>query len=182
MNMIEKPKELISKEEIKKRVQLLGKQITEDFKGKNLSIICVMKGCIPFAADLIRNIPIPFKLEIIQASSYINTESTGSVHLFLEPVLTKGESVLIIDDILDTGRTITKIIKRFQKYSLGEIKVCVLLDKPSSRIEPIHADYVGFEIPNAFVVGYGLDYNEYYRNLPYIGTLESEKTNKINKN
>ena len=173
MDIVEKPKELVSKEDIKKRVQFLGKQITEDFRGKSLTIVCVMKGCIPFAADLIRNIPIPFKLEIIQASSYMNTESTGTVNILFEPTLNKGESILIIDDILDTGRTLTKIIKTFQKHSASETKICVLLDKPSRRIEPVHADYVGFEIPNAFVVGYGLDYNEYYRNLPYIGTLES---------
>lgn len=174
MNIIvEKPKQLVSKEDIKKRVQILGKQITEDFRGKKFTIICVMKGCIPFTADLIRNIPIPFKLDIIHASSYVNKESTGNVNILFEPVLDiKGESVLIIDDILDTGRTLKKIIKTFQKHSPAEIKICVLLDKPSRRIEPIYADYVGFEIPNAFVVGYGLDYNEYYRNLPYIGSLE----------
>lgn len=173
MNIVEKPKQLVSKEDIRKRVQILGKQITKDFKGKNLTIVCVMKGCIPFAADLIRNIPIPFKLEIIQASSYMNTESTGTVNILFKPILNKGESILIIDDILDTGRTLKKIVKTFQKYSPIETKICVLLDKLSGRVEQIHADYVGFEIPNAFVVGYGLDYNEYYRNLPYIGTLKS---------
>ena len=168
-----KPKELVSREQIKERVKALGAKITKDFEGRNFTIVCVMKGCIPFVADLIRNIPIPFKIDIIHASSYVNTESTGSVKIHSEPVLDiRDQDVLVIDDILDTGRTMKKIVTSFNRVGAKDIKVCVLLDKPSRRVEDISADYIGFEIPNAFVVGYGLDYNEYYRNLPYIGTLE----------
>ena len=171
---IVKPKELVSKEKIKERVKILGAQIAKDFEGKNFTMICVMKGCIPFVADLIRNISIPFKIDIIHASSYVDTESTGNVKIHSEPVIDiKDQSVLVIDDILDTGRTMKKITSCFFENGAKDVKICVLLDKPSRRIEKkVYADYVGFEIPNAFVVGYGLDYNEYYRNLPYIGTLE----------
>ena len=169
------PKVLVSEKKIEERVKILGQQITKDFKGKNLTIICVLKGCIPFMADLIRNIPIPFVVDVIHASSYIDTKSSGKVNIRSEPILDLNDRhVLIIDDILDTGRTLKTISDRIQnKFNPIDIKNCVLLDKPSRRTEDIYADYAGFEIPNAFAVGYGLDYNEYYRNLPYIGTLES---------
>ncbi|MEI6056208.1 MAG: hypoxanthine phosphoribosyltransferase [Lentisphaerota bacterium] len=172
---IETPKQLVSKEKIEERIEILGKQITKDYQGKALTIVCIMKGCIPFAADLIRHIPIPFKLDTIHASSYRDTESTGTVTILQEPTIDlKDQHIIIIDDILDTGRTMKKIVENFKARSIKDIKTCVLLDKPSRRIESIHADYVGFEIPNKFVVGYGLDYNEYYRNLPYIGVLGSD--------
>lgn len=169
------PKVLVSAKQIEERVALLGRQITKDFEGKKVTIICILKGCIPFLGDLIRNIPIPFTIDLIHASSYVDTESTGNVKIISEPVLDiNGRHILLVDDILDTGRTLSKVISGLnQKYKLESIKTCVLLDKPSRRIEKVYADYIGFEIPNAFVVGYGLDYNEYYRNLPYIGTLES---------
>jgi hypoxanthine phosphoribosyltransferase len=175
MEHIEHPKVLVSEKEIEERIKELGKQLTEDYRGKNFTIICVLKGCIPFVADLIRNIPIPFKIDVIHASSYIDKESSGTVKILSQETLhIKDKNVLIVDDILDTGRTMVKIKQAFDKYQPSEIKTCVLLDKPSRRTEDVKADYSGFEIPNAFVVGYGLDYNEYYRNLPYIGTLESD--------
>ena len=174
METISNPKVLVNEKEIEERIKILGKQITKDFDGKKLTIICVLKGCIPFTADLIRNIPIPFTIDVIHASSYIDTKSSGKVNIHSEPILNlEGRNVLLIDDILDTGRTLKTISDRIEeKFNPLEIKICVLLDKPSRRTEDIFADYAGFEIPNAFVVGYGLDYNEYYRNLPYIGTLE----------
>jgi hypoxanthine phosphoribosyltransferase len=176
METIDNPKVLVNEKKIEERIKLLGEQITKDYKGKKLTIICVLKGCIPFTADLIRNIPIPFVIDVIHASSYVDTKSTGKVSIHSEPRLElEGRSVLLIDDILDTGRTLKTISNRIQeKHNPTDIKTCVLLDKPSRRTEDIFADYIGFEIPNAFVVGYGLDYNEYYRNLPYIGTLESD--------
>ena len=176
METISNPKALVTEQKIKERIGELGKEITKDYEGKNLTIICVLKGCIPFVADLIRNIPIPFIIDVIHASSYIDTKSSGKVSIHSEPVLAlEGRNVLLIDDILDTGRTLKKISERImEKHNPLEIKNCVLLDKPSRRTEDIFADYVGFEIPNAFVVGYGLDFNEYYRNLPYIGTLEPD--------
>lgn len=173
--IISNPKTLVSAEKIESRIKALGEQITKDFDGKKFTIICILKGCIPFTADLIRNIPIPFVIDVIHASSYVETESSGKVSIHSEPILNiEGRHVLLIDDILDTGRTLQTISNRLrEKFKPSEIKTCVLLDKPSRREEKIEADYVGFTIPNAFVVGYGLDFNEYYRNLPYIGTLES---------
>ncbi len=175
MEIIQHPKVLVNEQKIAERVHELGKIITKDYEGKKLTLVCVLKGCIPFVADLIREIPIPFIVDVIHASSYVDKESTGHVKVLSKPKLElKGRHVLLIDDILDTGRTLTKIASGLQKHKPLSIKSCVLLDKPSRRVEPIYADYAGFEIPNEFVVGYGLDFNEYYRNLPYIGTLESD--------
>jgi len=175
MALIQHPKVLVSEQKIAERISVLGKEITKDFKGKKLTLVCILKGCIPFVADLIREIPIPFIIDVIHASSYVNTESTGTINILSKPNLElKGRHVLIIDDILDTGRTLTEIISVLQENKPADIKTCVLLDKPSRRTESIYADYIGFEIPNAFAVGYGIDYNEYYRNLPYIGILESD--------
>ena len=175
MELIQNPKVLVNEKKIAERISALGKEITKDFRGKRLTLVCVLKGCIPFVADLIREIPIPFTIDVIHASSYINTESTGTVDILSETKLElENRHVLIIDDILDTGRTLTKISSIMWKYKPVSVKTCVLLDKPTRRTESIYADYSGFEIPNAFVVGYGLDYNEYYRNLPYIGTLDSD--------
>jgi hypoxanthine phosphoribosyltransferase len=175
MELIQHPKVLVNEQKIAERISELGKEITKDFQGKKLTLVCVLKGCIPFVADLIREIPIPFIVDVIHASSYVNTESTGTVNILSKAKLElEDRHVLIIDDILDTGRTLTKISSALQEHKPAGIKTCVLLDKPSRRTEPIYADYAGFEIPNAFVVGYGLDYNEYYRNLPYIGTLDSD--------
>ncbi len=176
MEQIEHPKVLVSEEKIAERIKFLGKKITEDYRGKKLTLVCVLKGCIPFTADLIREIPIPFIVDVIHASSYVNKESSGKVQILSKPKLElEGRHVILIDDILDTGRTLTKIAESLnEQHKPASIKTCVLLDKPSRRVEDIHADYAGFEIPNEFVVGYGLDYNEYYRNLPYIGTLVSD--------
>ena len=176
MEIMSNPKVLVSEEKIHERIKALGEQITKDYKGKKLTLICILKGCIPFTADLIRNIPIPFVIDVIHASSYVNKESSGKVSIHSETKLDlEGRHVILIDDILDTGRTLKTISGKIaEKHNPASIKYCVLLDKPSRRTEDIQADYAGFDIPNAFVVGYGLDYNEYYRNLPYIGCLESD--------
>ncbi|MCF7791352.1 MAG: hypoxanthine phosphoribosyltransferase [Victivallales bacterium] len=177
METVVNPRVLVNEEKIRERVKVLGEKITNEYQGKKLTIICILKGCIPFVADLIRNIPIPFKVDVIHASSYINTKSSGKVNIHSEPLLNlKGRHVLLIDDILDTGKTLSIISTRIhEKHQPESIKFCVLLDKPSRRTENIFADYAGFEIPNSFVVGYGLDFNEYYRNLPYIGILNSDQ-------
>ncbi len=173
---IETPRQLVSKEKIAERIEFLGKQITEEYQGKDLTIVCIMKGCIPFVADLMRHIDIPFKLDTIHASSYHGgTDSCGTVIILQDSTIDiKDKYVIIVDDILDTGRTMKKIVDGFKERGPKDIKVCVLLDKPSRRVESIYSDYSGFQIPNKFVVGYGLDYNEYYRNLPYIGVLGSD--------
>ena len=173
---IETPRKLVSEEKIAERIEMLGKQITEEYQGKDLTIVCIMKGCIPFVADLMRHIDIPFKLDTIQATSYHGgTDSSGTVIILQDSTIDLNDQyVIIVDDILDTGRTMKKIIDGFKSRGPKDIKVCVLLDKPSRRVESVYADYAGFQIPNKFVVGYGLDYNEYYRNLPYIGVLGSD--------
>ena len=173
---IETPKQLVSKEKIAERIEILGKQIAEDYKGKDLTIVCIMKGCIPFIADLMRHIDIPFKIDTIHATSYHGgTETSGTVIILQDSTIdVKDQYVIVVDDILDTGKTMKKIVDLFKLKEPKDIKTCVLLDKPSRRTENIQADYFGFQIPNKFVVGYGLDYNEYYRNLPYIGVLGSD--------
>ncbi|HBM15000.1 MAG TPA: hypoxanthine phosphoribosyltransferase [Lentisphaeria bacterium] len=173
---IETPRQLVGKEKIAERIEELGKQITSDYKGRDLTIVCIMKGCIPFVADLMRHIDIPFKIDTIQATSYHGgTETSGTVIILQDSTIDiKDQYVILVDDILDTGKTMMKIIEQFRGKKPKDIKICVLLDKPSRRTEAVQADYYGFQIPNKFVVGYGLDYNEYYRNLPYIGVLGSD--------
>ncbi len=173
--MMDKPEVLIDAEKIHERVREMGMEITEHYRGRELNVVCVLRGAIPFTADLIRYIDIPFKLDAIYASSYVGRESSGKVDITVEPRLEfTGENVLIVDDILDTGNTLSKLIDTFSKKNPMEVKSCVLLDKPSRRTIDITADYIGFEIPDHFVVGYGLDCDEYYRNLPYIGIMKDE--------
>ena len=171
----DKIKILIYQETIKKYVESLAKQISNDFQNENLTLMCIAKGSIIFVSDLLRNINIPCKLDIIGASSYIGTESSKNVKISFYGRNNdyKNENILIVDDILDTGTTLKEVVKYLEKtLNPKNIKTCVLLDKPSRRIAKINANYVGVEIPNVFVVGYGLDYNEYYRNIPYVGILE----------
>ncbi len=172
---MELPKALITEKQIEEKITLLGKIITKDFENKNLTIICVTKGSILFMADLMRQINMPCKIDFIGASSYEDTESTGKVKINFASKNKdfSNENILIVDDILDTGKTLSRIISYIhEKLKPIDIKTCVLLDKPSRRVVDINSDYVGFEIPNKFVIGYGLDYNEHYRNLPYIGILK----------
>ena len=169
---LETPELLIEEGKINERVIELGRELFEFYKDRHLSVIAVSNGATIFVADLIREIDLPMQLDTIMAYSYSGTQSTGEVKMFSNLKLgIAGRDVLLVDDILDTGRTITKISEFLKTQKPNSLKTCVLLDKPDRRVVDINADYVGFTVPDVFVVGYGLDYNEYYRNLPYVGKL-----------
>ena len=162
-------KTLLSEQEIKKRVKELGKQITEDYKNKNLVVLCVLKGSIIFTADLVREIELPLTIETIRAKSYVGTQTTQNVLLsdcFTESL--EGKDLLIIEDILESGYTLSKIRDSLQTKNPLSVKLCTLLYKEELRKTDIVPDYYGFKIGPEFVVGYGLDYNGQYRNLPHI--------------
>lgn len=167
---------LVTEEELAEITKKLGEQITRDYAGKKLLIVGVLKGSIYFLTDLSRHIDLPCQLDFIQASSYgSSTVSSGVIKITKDIAedLT-GFNVLLVEDILDTGKTLKHIHDMLIKRNPESIAVITLLDKPSRREADIHADYVGVDVPNAFVVGYGLDYDQFYRNLPYIGILKEE--------
>ena len=171
-------KVLFSAEEIKTRVAELGKILTEDYKNKNPLLICPLKGSIMFFSDIVREIKIPCEIDFMTVSSYnSNTVSSGEIKILKD--LTEninGRHLLIIEDIIDTGLTLYNLKKMLSGRNPESLKICTLLDKPSRRIADIKGDYCGFVIPDKFVVGYGMDLNEKYRNLPFIGIYESENT------
>lgn len=168
---------LFHEQTILSRLDEMGAQITADYAGKNLSVLAIMHGGLVFMADLFRRIHLPVKIECLSVESYHGgTESSGTVtfNQLSMPDFT-GEHVLIVDDILDSGRTLKAITDRISAECHPEsVKICVLLDKKTVRTETVEPDYAGFEIGDEFVVGYGLDYQGRYRNLPFIGTLKSE--------
>lgn len=167
---------LVTEEELAEITKKLGVQITRDYAGKKLLIVGVLKGSIYFLTDLSRHIDLPCQIDFIQASSYgSSTVSSGVIKITKDIAedLT-GFDVLLVEDILDTGKTLKHIHDMLIKRNPESIAVITLLDKPSRREADIHADYVGVDVPNAFVVGYGLDYDQFYRNLPYIGILKEE--------
>ena len=167
---------LLTKEEIEAVVKELGKKITEDYKGKNLFLITVLKGAVVFLGDLMRAIEIPCEIEFMVLSSYgSGTTSTGSVKIVKDIDLPlEGKDVLIVEDILDTGFTLSFRVDLLKSRNPKSIETCTLLDKPDRRKVEISAKYTGRKIPDEFVVGYGLDYDEKYRNLPFIGVLKPE--------
>ncbi len=169
----------VSEAQIQTMVQRLGKQITEDYAGKEPMFVGLLKGCNPFMMDLLKNVSIYCTLDYMDVSSYSGTSSTGSVkiiHDLRSSVV--GKDIIVVDDILDTGKTLYEIKTLLKERGAKSVKLCVLLDKPEGRKVDIEADYVGDLVPNEFVVGYGLDYNERYRNLPYIGVLKEEVYSK----
>ena len=166
---------LFSREEIYKRVSEIGAQITEDFKGKDPIFVGVLKGCFIFMADLMRCVNVKCSMDFMAVSSYKGTTSTGAVSInkdLSEPI--EGRHVILVEDILDSGVTLNYLKSYLQVRKPASITIATLMDKPSRRKADIYADYSCFEVPDAFVVGYGLDYNERYRNLPYIGILKPE--------
>lgn len=179
-------KVLISEDEIKEIIKRLGKQITKDYMGKDLVVIGLLKGCNPFMADLIRQIDLKLDVDYLAVSSYAGTSSTGDVKIRLDlnqSVL--GRDVLIAEDIVDTGATITTIKKLLLHRGAKSVKIVTLLDKPAGRLMECYPEYIGTEVPNEFVVGYGLDFNEKYRNLPFVGVLKPaayEKWGELCKN
>ena len=170
-------KTLFHEQTILARLDVLAAQIRQDYEGKDLTVIAVLNGSLIFAADLLRRIPLPLKLDCLSVASYHGgTESSGVVtfdQISLPDV--NGRHILILDDILDTGRTLHAIRSKLHAETQPlSVRICVLLRKQVQRAEELEADYVGFEIANEFVVGYGLDYQERYRNLPFIGVLRGE--------
>lgn len=173
MENLGKIKTLISEEELQKRVKELAKQIYEDYNKQNLTFICILKGSVFFTVDLAKNIPSDVKLEFIRVSSYHGTESTGKIELKLDlKEDIEGKDIIIIEDIVDTGRTLTYLKEHLKTKNPKSLKICTLLDKKERRVCEIEPEYVGFNIPDKFVLGYGLDVDESYRNLPYIGYIE----------
>lgn len=169
-------KVLVTEEELYEITKKLGEKITKDYEGKKLLMVGVLKGSIYFLTDLSRHIDLPCQLDFIQASSYgSGTVSSGNIKITKDIAEDLSEfDVLLVEDILDTGNTLKHIYDMLIKRNPQSIAVITLLDKPSRRIADISADYVGVDVPNEFVVGYGLDYDQYYRNLPYIGVLKEE--------
>lgn len=169
----ESVKILISGGRIQRRIQALAKQIRKDFPGEPLHLVSVLKGGVFFLTDLARNIQGEVSFDFIAVSSYgHNTHSSGQVRLTRDlDASIEGKTVIVVEDILDTGMTLQYLLRIFQQRKPKHLRVAVLLDKPERRIAAVRADYVGFTIPNAFVVGYGLDYAERYRNLRYVGIL-----------
>ncbi len=168
---------LLSEEEIKEIVERLGAQITEDYKDKKLVLVSVLKGSVIFMADLMRAIKIPCAIDFMAVSSYgAGTKTTGIVKIIkdLDNEVVEGSDLLIVEDILDSGVTLSYLMKVLSMRNPNSIKICTLLDKPERRKADIKADYSGAQIPDAFAVGYGLDFNEKYRNLPFIGALKPE--------
>ncbi|HHU64145.1 MAG TPA: hypoxanthine phosphoribosyltransferase [Clostridiales bacterium] len=167
---------LISQEELTKRVRELGQQITRDYAGKELVLIGVLKGAVMFFSDLAREIKLPIVMDFIAVSSYGDaTHSSGVVRILkdLDEII-EGKHVLIVEDIVDTGLTLNYLVDNLKSRKPSSIKICCFLDKPSRRMVDVKVDYKGFDIPDEFVVGYGLDYAEKYRNLPYVSILKPE--------
>ena len=171
-------KVLISEEALQQKVRELGAQISRDYAGspRKLLVLGVLKGSFVFMADLIRQITVPCQVEFMAVSSYgASTKSTGAVRILKDlDHSIEGEDVLIVEDIVDTGLTLKYLVDNLSKRGARSVRICCLLDKPARRRTEISADYAGQEIEDAFVVGYGLDYNERYRNLPYVGILKPE--------
>ena len=168
-------KVLISAEDIVRRVQELGREITADYQGRSLMIIGILKGAVVFMSDLIRQISVPLEVDFMAISSYGEaTETSGVVQLLKDldrPI--EGKHVLIVEDIIDTGLTLSYLYQLLQSRNPATLKTAVLLDKPERRRTDFTPDYVGFTIPDKFVIGYGLDYNHMHRELPYVGVLEN---------
>lgn len=169
-------KVLLTEEDIQKKVKEIGEKITHDYEGKNLMLVSVLKGSVAFMADLMRTIDLPLKIDFMSVSSYgSGTSSSGVVKINKDlDIDLHGVDLLIVEDILDSGKTLHYITKMLSDRGTASIRIACLLDKPERRVVPLSADYTCFDIPDKFVVGYGLDYDQKYRNLPYIGVLKPE--------
>lgn len=175
--MSEKIRELLSEEEVDVRIREVAAQISRDYEGKDVHLICVLKGGVFFTCELAKRITVPVTMDFMSVSSYGDaTKSSGVVRIVKdldEPV--KGRDVLIVEDIIDSGRTLSYLIDIIKGRGPSSVKLCTLLDKPERRVKDVKVDYVCFNIPDDFVVGYGLDYAQKYSNLPYIGAVELEQ-------
>lgn len=175
--MSEKIEVLITEEELDKRISEIAAEITKDYGDKDISLVCVLKGGVMFMTDVAKKLKQKVEFEFIDVSSYGNsTVSSGKITINkdLETSI-EGKHVILLEDIVDTGRTLNYLIEYLKEKNPASLKLCTLLDKPSRRVIDIKADYIGFTIPDAFIVGYGLDYAQKYRNLPYIGILHLDE-------
>lgn len=172
--MTEKISVLISEEDVDKRIAELGKKISEDYAGRTVHLICVLKGSIFFTCELAKRITVPVTLDFMSCSSYGDgTSSSGVVKIVKDLDETiEGKDVIVIEDIIDSGRTLSHLLAVLKTRRPASLSLCTLLDKPDRRVVDVDVDYVGFNIPDEFVVGYGLDYAQRYRNLPYVGVIE----------
>ena len=171
--MLENIKVLYSEEELQKRIAEVAQEIDKDYEGKTITVISVLKGAIFFTVDLVTKMKTPIELEVMQVSSYEGTESTGKINVKKDlDNSIEGKDVLIVEDIVDTGRTLSHLKEYLLSKKPNSLKIAVLADKKERREVEVNIDYTGFEIPNKFVIGYGLDYDEAYRDLPYIGYIE----------
>ncbi len=166
---------LLTEEQIQNRIKELGREISRDYEGKEPLVVGVLYGSFIFMADLVRRCAIPCKMAFLRVSSYGNgTETSGQVQVIFDPLQDiEGKDVLVVEDIIDSGLTLDTLMKLLQERKPASLKLCTLLSKPSRRQVPVQVDYCGFEIPDAFVVGYGVDFAERWRNLPYLGVLKS---------
>ena len=172
-------KVLITEEQIRQRISELGQELTRDYQDKDPVIVGVLKGVVVFYADMIRQIKAPCQMDFMWISSYAGTTSTGNMEVKRDISSDiKGRHVLILEDIYDTGNSLDFTYRHLLAKEPASLKICTLLDKPERRKVDVYADYIGFTIPNEFVVGYGLDYQEFYRNLPFIGVLKPEVYSK----
>lgn len=172
--MKEKISVMISEEEIDQKIRQMGEQISKEYEGKELHMICVLRGGVFFMCELAKHITIPVSLDFMSVSSYgSDTKSSGVVKIVkdLDDSI-KGKHVLVVEDIIDSGRTLSYLMELLRDREPASLKLCTLLDKPDRRVVDVNVDYTGYRIPDAFVVGYGLDYAQKYRNLPYIGVVE----------
>lgn len=172
--MSEKVRVMLSEEEVDKRIKELGEAISRDYAGKQVHLICILKGGVFFMCELAKRITIPVSMDFMAVSSYgAGTSSSGIVKIIKdldEPI--EGKDVIIVEDIIDSGRTLSHLMDLLGQRKPNSIGLCTLLDKPDRRVVDVNVQYVGYSIPDEFVVGYGLDYNQKYRNLPYIGVVE----------
>lgn len=172
--MAEQIKVLLSEAQVNARIQAMGEQISRDYAGKSVHLICVLKGGSFFMCELAKRITVPVSLDFMSVSSYGgDTKSSGIVKIVKDlddPI--QGKHVLVVEDIVDSGRTLSYLLDVLKGRKPESLRLCTLLDKPDRRVVDVHVDYTGFEIPDEFVVGYGLDYDQKYRNLPYIGKVE----------
>lgn len=172
--MNEKISVLISEEDVDAKIAEMGRQISEDYAGKEVHLICILKGSVFFMCELAKRITVPVSMDFMSVSSYGDgTSSSGIVKIAkdLDESL-EGKDVIVVEDIIDSGRTLYYLLDVLQKRKPNSMRLCTLLDKPERRVKDVAVDYVGFDIPDKFVVGYGLDYAQKYRNLPYIGVVE----------
>ena len=175
--MSERISVLLSEEEVDKRINEIGKQISKDYEGKNLHLICVLKGGVFFMCELAKRIDVPVSMDFMAISSYgADTKSSGVIKIVkdLDESIT-GKDVLVVEDIVDSGRTLSYLLMMLKERKPNSLRLCTLLDKPDRRVIDVDVDYTGFEIPDEFVVGYGLDYAQKYRNLPYIGVVHLDE-------